>query len=342
MSKKYGFFGVLMAAALLVGCGGDSDDYSKYVTLGDYKNLSTDLVVEKVTDEELDEYEKEQLDEYVTYEAVSGPVKEGQLVQISLLIKDGDEIVYDFSDEDGYEMIVGEEEYGTDVDDRLIGTNIGDSLDFSVSYEEDFADALLCGKDVDCHIEVLSVSDVSYPKLTDAFVKENFGEQSVEAWRETLTQELLSSHQADAELDLREKLVQEAIDASAISGYPKSLYEQMREETQAGYQSYADMFGCTIDEIYEMFQVDEKMREQEYLDATYRTMVLSMICDRENLSLSDEQLQEKMEAYAQENEYESVDEMLSEYDEASLKSYFQEEVVLDFLEENAKVTTVEE
>lgn len=341
MKKTYGFFGVMMAAAFLVGCGGDSDDYSKYVTLGDYKNLSADLVVEKVTDEELEEYEDEQLGEYVTYEDASGPIKDGQMVQISLLVKDGDEIVYDFSDEDGYEMIVGEEEFGTDVDARLIGANIGDVIDFSTSYDEDFADALLCGKDIDYHIEVWSISDVVYPELTDEFVKENFGEQSVEAWRETLTQELTSSHQADAELDLREKLAQMAIDGSEITGYPKSLYEQMREETQAGYQSYADMFGCTIDEIYEMLGVDEETRQQEYVDATYRTMVLSMIGEQENISLSDEQLQEKMEEYAQENEYESVDEMLGEYDEASLKSYFQEEAVLDFLEENAKVTTVE-
>ena len=47
--------GVLLAAAaamLLDGCG-DDGDYSRYVTLGEYKNLSVELSVAEITDEEL-------------------------------------------------------------------------------------------------------------------------------------------------------------------------------------------------------------------------------------------------------------------------------------------------
>ena len=53
MRKIYQLSGVIAAAVLLAGCGADNGDYSKYVTLGDYKNLSAELVVEKVTDEEV-------------------------------------------------------------------------------------------------------------------------------------------------------------------------------------------------------------------------------------------------------------------------------------------------
>ena len=60
MSKKYRFLSLIAAVALLAGCGSNNGDYSKYVTLGDYKNLSAELVVAKVTDEELEKYEKEQ------------------------------------------------------------------------------------------------------------------------------------------------------------------------------------------------------------------------------------------------------------------------------------------
>ena len=340
MSKKYRLLSMMMASMLLVGCGSDNGDYSQYVTLGDYKNLSAELVVEKVTDEELDEYEKEQLDEFVTYEEVGGSVKEGQLVQTSLLAKDGDEVVYDFAD-DGYELVIGRADFGIEVDEALIGGRIGDVLDFDVSYDEDYEDVELGGKNISYHIEIQNISDIIYPELTSEFLKENFGEQSVEAWRNTLKEELTSSHQADAEENMRDDLVQQAIDGSQINGYPTDLYKAKREAVQADYQSYANMFGCTLEDIYEMFEIDEKELEEQYLDETYRTMVLAVIRQQENLALTDEQMQEKMEEYAAENEYDSVEELLVDYDEDGLRQYFLDEEAKDFLEEHANITVSE-
>lgn len=340
MSKKYRFLSLIAAVALLAGCGSNSGDYSKYVTLGDYKNLSAELVVAKVTDEELEKYEKEQLDLYATYEDADGPVKEGQTVQVSLVAKERDKIVYDFA-EDSYEMMIGEQDFGEEVDDALMGGKVGDVLDFSVSYDDDFGDVMLCGKEISYHIEIQSISDVIYPELTNEFVKEEFGEQSVEAWRDTLKEELSAEHQSEAREEMRDSLEQQAVEGSQISGYPKDLYKQKREAIQSDYQSYANMFGCSIDEVYEMLEVDEAELEKEYLDETYRTMVLSMIRQQENITLSDEQMQEKLEEYAQENEYDTVEDLLADCDEEDLREYFLNELTLDFLEEHADIVVSE-
>lgn len=331
---------IAAAAVFLAGCG-ESGDYSHYVTLGDYRNLSAELVVEKVTDEALEAYEREQLDTFASYENADGPVKEGQLVQVSLLAENGDEIVYDFSDEDGYEMTIGKQEFGAEVDEALIGAQIGDVLDFSVSYEDDFEDAMLCGNEISYRIEIRGISNVNYPQLTDAFVQENFGEQTVEAWRDTLRGQLYSDRQAEAAEDMRSNLVQQVVKDAQITGYPKDLYQQKRDEITSNYQSYADMFGCTLDEVYEMFAIDEKALKEEYLDATYQTMVLTLIREQESITLSDEEEREKLEEYAQENEYDSVEELLTDYDEEGLRQYFLDEMTIDFLEEHAQITTVE-
>lgn len=341
MSEKYRWLGVVLATVLLTGCGGDSSDYSNYVTLGEYKNLSADLVVTKVTDEELREYENDQLDEYVSYEDVSGPVKEGQLVQMSLIAKEGDEAVYDFS-EDGYELIVGDQDFGEAVDAALIGTEIGDVLDFSVTYDDEFEDVMLCGKEIDFHIEIQNISDVVYPELTNEFIKENFGEESVDAWQETLAQELQSEHQAEATENLRNDLVQQVVDGSKISGYPKDLYAQKSQEIESGYQGYADMLGCSLNDVYEMFDLDEEARKQECLTATNQTMVLALIREQEHMTLSDEELQEKLQEFAEENDYDTAEELLSDYDEEDLKQYFLDELTKDFLEEHAQISTSQE
>ena len=180
-----------------------------------------------------------------------------------------------------------------------------------------------------------------YPELTNEYVKENFGESSLEAWEQTLREELLSERHAEATENLRDDLVEQAVDGAQISGYPKSLYKAKREAVQQDYQSYADMFGCSLEDIYEMLQVSEDDLEQQYLDETYRTMVLSVIRQQENITLSDEQLQEKLEEYASENEYDSVEDLLQDYSEDDLTQYFLDEETKDFLEEHAKITVSE-
>ena len=66
-----------------------------------------------------------------------------------------------------------------------------------------------------------------------------------------------------------------------------------------------------------------------------------MIRQQENITLSDEQYQEKLQEYAKDNDYNTVEELLEDYDEDGLKEYFLNEMTLDFLEEHADITITE-
>ncbi len=337
--KKRGcvILGIAIAAVALMGCGSEEADYSKYVTLGDYKNITVTKQVEEVTEESLAAYEKEQLADYAEYEEVEGPIENGQSVDVSLLAKAGEEIVYDFSEE-GYELMIGEAEFGTQVDEQLLGKNLEDTLDFDVSYETGFEDSLLAGRAITYHIEINSISKVIYPELTDTFVQENMDADSVADWESSLRSELQETNEEEAEETYRANLVQAAVDTCEIEGYPKSLYEQKKEETEAGYQSYADMFDITAEELYETIGIGEEEREQEYIDAVNETMVLAEIRKAEGLTLSDEKLQKLKADMAEEYEYDSVEELCEDYGEDDLQTYFLDEATIDFLEKCAQAS----
>jgi trigger factor len=321
----------------LAGCGSESQDYNDYVTLGEYKDLPVTLNVAQVTDEDVETYEKEQLSGFEEYTDVDTPIVDGSYVELSLLAKNGSDIVYDFTSE-GYEMIVGDQEFGVEVDDALIGKQVGDELELTVSYDEDFDDAALYGKEISYEITVQRVADVTYPELTDEFIQETFDEDNLSAWEETLREELTASYEADATDDMREDLADQAVKNATITGYPKSLYEAKKSEVDENYQSYADMFNCSLDAVYEMLEVDEDSLQEEYLYETNRVMVFSLIRDQEGITLSDEDYQTRLTDFAAENEYDSVDELLEDYDEDSLRSYFLDEMTLDFLEDEADIT----
>ncbi len=331
--KRAGIPALLTAAALVLcaGCGQDAD-YGKYVTLGDYHGLEVAYEVEPVTDAELAEYEQENVEAYAEFEETDEPLQMGDMAEVLLTATETDgEMLYDFSD--GYEMVVGDEEFDAPVDEALLGAQAGDVLNLTVTHDSEYTDIALSGKTVDYHIEVQSVSKVVIPEVTDAFVQENFDASDVESWHESNRAELAAEHEEEAEEQYRNALVEAAVDAAQISGYPKALYEKKKQEVDSGYQSYLDMISSdmTLPELYQMLGTDEKEVEQEYLSETNRAMVLAMIREAEHITLSDEEWQERLSEYAEGEEYDSVEELLADYDETSLREYFLDELTIDAL-----------
>ena len=333
-TKKHAIMLCAGALAMLTACG-DTSDYSKYVTLGSLEHLQKNLTVETVDEQSMADAKEEALADYTEYEDATGRIKEGQMADVSIVVTSDGEELYDFSDEP-YEMTVGKEEFGAEFDTYLIGKEAGDAIDIEVSYDSSFDDGVLCGKTVEIKGSVAGIKDVVMPEVDDAFVKENFGFSTVQEWEEQLRADIEEQKQQEAQEMMREDLLQQAIDASDISGYPKNLYKQKLQEVKDGYQSYADMFGCDVSEVYDTFGLTEEDIEKEALDNVEMTMVVSMIAQKEDLMLIDEELQQKKEAYAAEQEYDSVEDLLKDYEETGLEEYFLQEKVKDYLESVAQ------
>lgn len=333
-TKKLAIMLCAGALAMLTACG-DTSDYSKYVTLGSLENLQKNLTMEAVDEQSLADAREEALADYVEYQGATGKIKEGQMVEVSILVTSDGEELYDFSDEP-YEMTVGKEEFGAEFDAYLIGKETGDAIDIEVSYDSSFEDGVLCGKTVRIEGSVAGINDVVKPVLDDTFVKENFGFSSVEEWEEQLESDLEEQREQEAREEMREDLLQQVIDASDITGYPKDLYKQKLQEVRDGYKSYADMFGCDVSEIYDTFGLTEEDIAKEAQDSVELTMIVSMIAQKEDLMLTAEEIQQKKEEYAAEQEYDSVEELMEDYEEAGLEEYFLQEKVKDYLESVAQ------
>lgn len=329
-TKRLGMVLCAYGLILLTACGNEQD-YSKYVTLGSLENLQKNLIIEEVDEQSLEDAKEEYLADYIEYKDATGKIKDGQMVNVSILVTSDGEELYDFSDEP-YEMTVGEEEFGEEFDTYLIGKEAGDAIDITITYDSDFDDAVMCGRTVDIQGTISGVTDVVMPTVDDAFIAENFDFSSVEEWEEQIKSELEEQNELDAYEQMREDLLQQVIDASTINGYSKELYKQKLQDVKDGYQSYADMFGCDVSEVYDMFGLTDEDIEKEALDSVNLTMVVNLIAQKEDLMLTQEEFEQKKEEFAFEQEYDSVEELLEDYDEEGLKEYFLQEEVKDYLE----------
>ena len=85
------------------------------------------------------------------------------------------------------------------------------------------------------------------------------------------------------------------------------------------------------------------MSTDEYLDQysemqAKQEVLLQAIANREGLTVSDEELQEKLNEYASEGGFETVEEMVGDRSQEEYRNYFMTEKVLDYLMDTAEIT----
>ena len=67
-------------------------------------------------------------------------------------------------------------------------------------------------------------------------------------------------------------------------------------------------------------------------------VLLQAIANRENLAVSDEELQEKLEEYTADGGYESVEAMIGDRSREEYRNFFMMEKVMDYLMDTAEIT----
>ncbi len=312
-------------------------EYSKYMTLGVYKGLTVTAEKAPITEEDINELREEYLSSFVKYESKTTPAEQGDLINLNLICREKNEkgeVLYDFLD--GYDLTIGDADFSKDFDDALIGKSAGDTFDCVISVPEDFDDSVLKGKDVWIKAEIVEISRTLEPELTSDVLSE-LGVSSEAEFEEMLLKELQSSRDAEYTDDLRLRLVNAVIDNCTITGIDKTMFKDSLESLKQDYESMADSFGIDVKSLYDTLGLTNDVLEEDAKRDCYEKMAIALIADAEGITVSDEEFDGLMEKFAKENDYESVEEALEEYTAESLRDYFLEQKVVDFLYENAVI-----
>jgi trigger factor len=171
------------------------------ITVPGYDELRVELPSPVATDTEVDEAVQGQLQRLGTLIDADRPAASGDFVTLDLAAtRDGEEIAGLNTEDWSYE--IGQGWVTDDFDDRLVGASAGDELTFT---------AIPKGTDTEADF-VVTVSKVQQrvlPELTDEWVEENIGEESVAAWRASLAERIGASKLNQA----RQELVARATEA---------------------------------------------------------------------------------------------------------------------------------
>lgn len=292
-----------------------TENPEEYVTLGEYSGLDVEKTIYTVSDEDVEIEVDNVLYDHSFMQDTGAPAQSGDTVTADITSTvDGETR----TDED-YPVDLGYELFGPDFDARLEGCNIGDNLTFSLTFDEGFEVEEWAGRTVDFEVAVKSIQTLVQPDLTDEWVKENSEYEDIDSYKESLRERLQEEANLQYEEAAATAAFQAAMDNATFSSYPQELYDAVYAQVYSQFEMLADMFGITVDELFESYEMSDADLQDETAEQVNSYLFMSAVAKAENIEVTDEDLREFAEVSAASYGFDDADAMLSQSDPGELK-----------------------
>lgn len=182
--------------------------------------------------------------------------------------------------------------------ENLRGASPNEERTFDVTYPEDFSDARLAGKTFEYSVSVKGVKQKHLPELNDDFAKELGQFADLNELRQRVRENLESEKKHKAEHEGKDKIVDELLKQNEIS-VPESMVEhQIDVRLERGLRALAQQ-GMRPEDMKKMDFGRLRAGQRDQAEREVRiALMLEKIADKENVEVSDEELNAEIEALA--------------------------------------------
>lgn len=310
------------------------EDVSDYVTLGEITGIPVTQYTYEITDDMVQERVDLEVSAYDEEIEVDRASQEGDVVYIDLTSAVAGDAESEYA-ESTY-ITLGDEEYGADFDQELLGASAGDTLEFSITFGDDIWMEDWMGQTVDFTVDVTSVCEIQSPEYNDTFVSENTEYSTTEEFESALRDTLADEYAETSLMDTVESLFQTVESEAVFSGYPQELYDLCKEETLSFYAAFAGT--SDEQEIYDLFGLTEDDMDAEVLTTVNRRLIVSSICEQAGLEVTEEEYTSYVTDYAEYYGYDSAADFEADNTRETLVWSLYETKAGDYLYENADIT----
>jgi trigger factor len=311
------------------------------IKLENYKGIETTRSVRPVTNEDVDKTIDNLRDASASLQPVEDRGAElGDTVTINALGNFVEEPEAEPVKVDNVEVVLGGEGVQQEFTDNLLGVRPDDKKTFSIQYRDDFSTPGLAGKKVEYEAEVTAVSRKELPEVDDEWVKSLGYDYDVATLKSNIRQDLETHSKADADRRMRDDVIRQLLAAHPFE-VPETLVEQ--QTNQRLQNVVREMIGRGFDPRNPNMNWEgarEELKAQAVNDVR-ATMLLDHIAETENITVSDEEIETEIDAYAAASQQpkEQVRAALTkEGGERSIAHRLRNRKALEFLIENAKIT----
>lgn len=241
----------------------------------------------------------------------------------------------------GQTLTIGSGQFIPGFEDGLVGVMPGETVELNLTFPEDYNPAM-AGKEVVFTVKVNFILAATVDEMADSTIATltNGEYETVEAFTAYCREYLEHSAEYQYKAGMQNAVIAALEKIAECKEVPEGLVAKYAENIRISLDRQAAQFGVTADDFCSYYYgMDAESYAAQASEASARqAMIFQYIANEENLNISDDELAESIQKFADENGYASVDELLASEDKEELREYFMFEKVVDFIYNNAQVT----
>lgn len=306
------------------------------VTLGQYKGVEVEKANTEVSEEELNaelDKAREQNSRTVTVE--DRAVQSGDIATIDYEgFMDG--TPFEGGKGENHELTIGSHSFIDTFEEQLIGKNIGEECEVNVTFPQEYHAPNLAGKPATFKVAVKGIKVKELPELDDDFAQDVSEYETLEEYKESVKKDIAEKKEKEAR-SAKEDAVIEKIVENAQMDIPQPMVETQKRQMVDEFAQRLRMQGLTLEQYMQFTgMTPEKFLETVEPQALKRIqsrLVLEEIVKAENITVSDEEMENEMKRMAENYsmELDKVKEMLGEEEKKLLMTDLQVQKAIDFV-----------
>lgn len=295
------------------------------VVLGDYKGLEVEKSVIEVTDEEVEkEVNKERENNSRMIDVDDRAVEKGDMIKLDF---DGsvDGVSFEGGKAENYPLTIGSGSFIPGFEDQLIGAKIGEEVEVSVTFPEEYHAAELKGKPAVFKCKVNEIKVKELPEADDEFAKDVSEFDTMDEYKADIRSKLAEKKEAQAKREKQNKAVEKAV-ANAQMDIPDAMVTEQVRRMADDFARRLQSQGLTVDQYMQFTGMTaDKLLDQmrpEALKRIQNSLVLEAIAKTENIEVSDEKVDEEIAkmAAAYKMEADKLKELMGDAEKEQMKA----------------------
>lgn len=272
------------------------------VEVKDYKGIEVEIVVNPVTDEDINKQLDALREKNVTVETVDDRAAEN-----------GDDVVIDFEgfkDDVAFEggkaedftLSLGSGQFIPGFEDQIVGHNAGEDFDINVTFPDEYQVKELAGAPAVFKIKLKSISKKVMPELDDDMVKDSTEFDTVDEYKADVKKKLEEANEKHADSEVEAKIFDKVIE-NMTAEIPQVMFDNRVNEMISELEQRLAPQGISLD-LYMQYTgqtidtVKKAYAEQAEKQVKLR-LALEKIAKLENIEVTEDELKAEFDKLAE-------------------------------------------
>lgn len=208
-----------------------------------------------------------------------------------------DGVKFDGGEAEGYDLTLGSGAFIPGFEDQVVGMNIGETKDVNVTFPENYQAENLKGKAAVFAVTLHKIQAKELPELTDEFVKEATGDETVAAYKEKTAARLQKDLDRRA-TDATENSILNAIAANTEVEIPQAMIEREIDSLVQRFEYQLMYQGLKLADYLDFLKVTEadfRSNYQSQAEANVKNqLIISHIIEAEKIEATEEEVDAKI------------------------------------------------